>query len=147
MNKSTTLLNFPDVNVWMAVALEHHVHRLIADAWWRTAEGPIALTRFAQISILRLLTTAAAMDGKPLSLEQAWRVHDGLCADERVVWVPEPAGVETLFREYTAGRTVSPKVWGDAWLLAVAHAAAGTLVTFDRALARRGAQCLLGEVP
>jgi hypothetical protein len=33
--------------------------------------------------------------------------------------------------------------WADAWLLAFAQAAQGTLVTFDRALAARGARCLL----
>ena len=33
----------------------------------------------------------------------------------------------------------------DAWLFAVAEAAGGVLVTFDKALAARGAHCLLGE--
>ena len=33
----------------------------------------------------------------------------------------------------------------DAWLLAVAEAAGGVLVTFDRALAARGAHCLLAK--
>jgi predicted nucleic acid-binding protein len=41
--------------------------------------------------------------------------------------------------------TASPKLWADAWLLAVAKAARGTLVTFDRALAAHGARCLLPE--
>ena len=34
----------------------------------------------------------------------------------------------------------NPKVWADAWLLAFARAAKGSLVTFDRALAGCGAQ-------
>jgi predicted nucleic acid-binding protein len=38
-----------------------------------------------------------------------------------------------------------PKLWADAWLLAFAAAAGGTVVTFDRALAARGAHCLLPE--
>jgi len=145
MNKSTTLLSFPDVNVWLALILEHHVHRSLARAWWRTSEGPIAFTRFSQISVLRLLTTHAAMDGKPLSMDEAWRIHDELFADGRVSFYPEPAGAETHFREYASGSVPSPKRWADAWLLAVAHAAPGTLITFDRALAVRGAHCLLSE--
>jgi predicted nucleic acid-binding protein len=36
-------------------------------------------------------------------------------------------------------------VWADAWLLAVAEAAGGVLVTFDKALAARGAHCLLAK--
>jgi hypothetical protein len=143
MNKSTTSLSFPDVNVWLALALEHHVHRPQAKAWWQTNDGPIAFTRLTQIGLLRLLTTSAAMDGKPLGMDEAWRVHDGLFTDDRVALVPEPADIETPFREYASGRVASPKLWADAWLLAVARSSGGTLVTFDRALAARGARCLL----
>jgi len=83
------------------------------------------------------------MDGRPLTMRQAWRVFDRFFEDERVVFVPEPAEVETRFRKYTAGRQISPKVWADAWLLAFAQSAPGILVTFDKALIARGARCLL----
>jgi uncharacterized protein len=145
MSKSTTSLNFPDVNVWLALILQHHIHRPLARAWWRTSEGPIAFTRFTQISVLRLLTTHAAMDGKPLSMDEAWRIHDELSTDARVALYPEPAGVDSHFRQYASGRVPSPKRWADAWLLAVAQAAPGSLITFDRALAAKGARCLLPE--
>jgi toxin-antitoxin system PIN domain toxin len=135
-------LNFPDVNVWMALVLEHHVHRKAARAWWQATDAQIAFTRFTQISLLRLLTTSAAMDGKPLHMKEAWRVHDRLFEDARVVFYPEPAEVEPCFRKHTATPTPSPKLWADAWLLAFAEATAGKLVTFDRALAGRGALCL-----
>jgi predicted nucleic acid-binding protein len=36
-------------------------------------------------------------------------------------------------------------LWADAWLLAIAEAAGGVLVTFDKALAVRGALCLLSK--
>jgi hypothetical protein len=140
-----TSLSFPDVNVWMALILEHHVHRPVARAWWQSSDVPIALTRFTQLSILRLLTTHAAMGGKPLSMDDAWCVYDRLFEDDRVAFVPEPVSVDTSFRQCAAGRTASPKLWADAWLLAVAHAAGGKLVTFDRALAARGAHCILPE--
>ena len=126
------------MNVWMTVVIEHHVHRAVAKTWWG-AEGPIAFTRFTQISLLRLLTTSAAMDGKPLRMDQAWRVHDRLFEDDRVVFLPEPVGVEASFRKYSSRGTAAPKLWADAWLLGVASSAGGVLVTFDRALAGRGA--------
>lgn len=143
MSKFTSLLSFPDVNVWMALILEHHVHRAPAQAWWKANDAPIAFTRFTQISLLRLLTTHAAMDGKPLSMRHAWRVYDRLYEDERVVLITEPADVETRFREFASGPEHGPKLWADAWLMAFAQAAEGMLVTFDRALAARGAACLL----
>ncbi len=83
------------------------------------------------------------MDGKPLTISEAWRVYDRFYDDDRVTFISEPPEVEKRFREKAAGKTASPKVWADAWLLAVAQAAEGVLVTFDKALAPRGARCLL----
>ena len=91
------------------------------------------------------MTTAAVMDGKPLTIAAAWRVYDRFYQDDRVAFVSEPLEVEKRFREKASGRTASPKVWADAWLLALAHAAEGVLVTLDQALASRGAYCLLVE--
>lgn len=138
-----TRLSFPDVNVWLALASPEHVHHPAARAWWERETGTIAFLRFTQLSFLRLLTTSAAMDGKPLTMAQAGRVHDRLYEDDRVALMPEPPEVEDRFRRYTSGRTASPKAWADAWLTATAETAEGTLITFDRALARRGAVVLV----
>lgn len=137
------LLSFPDINVWLAVAAGGHVHRAAARRWWESAKGIIAFSRMTQTGFLRLMTTAAAMGGKPLTMAEAWHVYDRLYDDDRVAFFPEPAGAEVKFREYATARTASPKLWADAWLLALAEAAGGTLVTLDRALAARSARCLL----
>ena len=138
-------LSFPDVNVWLALAAPEHVHSAAAGRWWERETGQIAFSRFTQLGFLRLMTTAAAMDGKPLTLNEAWRVHDRFFKDDRVAFVPERAEVDARFRKYAAGRKASPKLWADAWLLALAETAEGTLVTFDRALAARNVCCLLLE--
>lgn len=145
MNKSTTSLSFPDVNVWLALLLVDHVHRPEVKRWWDAAHGTIAFTRFTQVSVLRLLTTAGAMNGRPLNMDAAWRAYDRLFEDDRVAFYSEPAGAETGFRTYASGRIAAPRLWADAWLLAVAQSADGTLITFDRGLAARGASCLLPE--
>lgn len=136
-------LSFPDVNVWLALAAAEHIHSAIARHWWSQESGRIAFSRFTQMGLLRLMTTAAAMDGQPISVDEAWRVYDRFYQDGRVLFVAEPPEAEVRFRRYAAGRAASPKLWADAWLLALSEAAAGTLVTFDRALAARGALCLL----
>lgn len=138
-------LSFPDVNVWLALAMIEHVHSATARRWWQLEKGRIAFSRFTQMGLLRLMTTAAAMDGKPLSVDEAWRVYDRFGQDGRVVFVAEPPETEARFRRYAVGRAASPKLWADSWLLAVSEAAGGTLVTFDRALAARGARCLLHQ--
>jgi toxin-antitoxin system PIN domain toxin len=140
-----TLLSFPDVNVWLALASHEHVHSAIARRWWNSSSGQIAFCRLSQLGLLRLLTTAVVMGNKPLSFDAAWRVYDSLLADDRVVFSPEHSRVDSFFRTNTTGPASAPKVWADAWLLAVAEAAGGVLVTFDKALAARGAHCLLSK--
>ncbi len=76
-------------------------------------------------------------------MAEAWHVYDRFFDDDRVLLVPEPAEAEAGFRAATAGPASAPKLWADAWLLALTQAAEGTLVTFDRALAARGPHCLL----
>jgi uncharacterized protein len=138
-------LSFPDMNVWLALATVEHIHSAPAKSWWESEDGTIAFCRLTQLGFLRLMTTAAAMDGKPLTIAEAWRVYDRLYDDDRVTFVAEPVEVEKRFREKAVGRTASPKVWADAWLLATAQEAGGVLVTLDKALAGRGARCLLGK--
>lgn len=138
-------LTIPDINVWLALAAPEHPHAPAALRWWGLHEGHIAFARLSQLGFLRLITTAAAMDGKPLTNEEAWRVHERFYDDDRVIFLAEPLDVEKRFRQKAVGRTASPKAWADAWLLAVAEAAGGVLVTFDKALAARGAHCLLAK--
>ncbi|MGC9993999.1 MAG: TA system VapC family ribonuclease toxin [Terriglobia bacterium] len=138
-------LNFPDINVWLALAAPEHIHAAVARRWWDGESGAIAFSRLTQLGFLRLMTTAAVMDGKPLTIAAAWRVYDRLYDDDRVVFISEPPEAQRRFREKASGRTASSKLWADAWLLAVAQAAGGILITFDKALASRGAHCLLGR--
>ena len=138
---------FPDVNVWLALLLENHVHRVAARRWLESTEsGLIGFLRVTQMSVLRLLTTPAAMNGKPLRMPEAWAAYDRLFGDDRVAFFDEPRGIDDAFRKYARKNHASPKLWADAWLLAFAEAAGGTVITFDQALAARGAHCLLLEI-
>lgn len=132
------------MNVWLALILENHVHRASALQWWNGPDAKtVAFSRLTQISVLRLLTTSAAMDGTPLTSAAAWQTYDRLFAEERVAFLPEPSGLETAFRKFSHSETASPKVWADAYLAAFALSQQGQLVTFDRALTKHGAACLL----
>jgi predicted nucleic acid-binding protein len=83
-------LSFPDINVWLAIAAPEHVHAAIARRWWEQETGIIAFSRLTQLGFLRLMTTAAAMDGKPLTITAAWRVYDRLYEDDRVTLSRNP---------------------------------------------------------
>src|ERR1700758_997520 len=113
-----TSLSFLDVNVWLALILEHHVHRTSALEWWRQTGSTAAFMRVTQLSVLRLLTTPAAMDGRPMTMNEAWRSYDRLFEDDRVAFYPEPTGMEAQFRKFSKAEKASPKVWADAYLVA-----------------------------
>lgn len=132
----------PDINVWLALATPEHTHAQAARAWWNHESGQIAFIRITQLGLLRLMTTAAAMDGKPLTMSEAWTIYDKFFDDDRVIFLHEPIDVDPVFRQATNGRTSSPKIWADAWLLATCQTAGARLITFDRALSERGATCL-----
>lgn len=143
MKMPMSSLSFPDLNVWLAIAASEHIHAAAARDWWEREQGTIAFCRLSQLGFLRLTTTAAAMDGKPLTMREAWHVYDRFYSDDRVAFLAEPGSVERQFRHNTRHQSASPKMWADAWMLAMARAADGRVVTLDRALAARGALCLL----
>jgi toxin-antitoxin system PIN domain toxin len=135
---------FPDVNVWLALLLENHVHRAAARRWLESAECDlIGFLRVTQMSVLRLLTTSGAMNGRPLRMPEAWAAYDSLFGDDRVAFVDEPRGIEAVFRKYARQNHASPKLWADAWLLAFAECADGVVITFDQALAARASHTVL----
>jgi toxin-antitoxin system PIN domain toxin len=136
--------SFSDVNVCLALLLEDHVHRAAARRWWESTESDlIGFLRLTQMSVLRLLTAQAAMNGRPLRMPEAWAACDRLFDDDRVAFVNEPNGVEAAFRKYARKNHAAPKLWADAWLLAFAECAGGVVITLDEALASRASHTIL----
>lgn len=139
-----TSLTFPDLNVWLALVYENHAHRAEARRWWEADRSDtLGFTLVTQLGLLRLLTTAAVMCQRPLTMSEAWMAYDRLFQDYRVAFLEGPPGLETAFRRQTTVARVAPKLWADAWLLAFAELCQGTVVTFDRALAERAHRSLL----
>jgi toxin-antitoxin system PIN domain toxin len=133
--------SFPDVNVWFALAVADHPHHQPALTWWNEESSVAGFSRLTQLGLLRLLTTAVAMGGQPLTNKEAWRVYDGFLSDNRVRVFPELPALEDLFRSLSNLRQASPKVWVDAYLAAHASANEATLVTFDQAFTKYRIEC------
>jgi uncharacterized protein len=123
----------PDVNVWLALAFNSHVHHAFAMGWFDgVSSDGCAFCRLTQQGFLRLATNPKAINADAVTLSEAWRMYDAFLGDPRVRFVREPAGLETLWRGYTQRRSFSPKVWNDAFLAAFARAADCELVSFDK---------------
>ncbi len=102
MPRSSSSFLFPDVNVWLALSYERHVHHATAKEWFEQI-GPGArfcFCRFTQIGLLRLLTTDALMGSdRVLTQAEAWRVYDRWLEDDRILLVEEPRLMEALAAE------------------------------------------------
>jgi toxin-antitoxin system PIN domain toxin len=133
----TATMFLPDINLWLALAFESHVHHAAALAWFEsTPNARFRFCRMTQQGFLRLATNPKAVGAQSVTLADAWRMYDEFLADPRVSFSPEPLNVETRWRAYTQHQSFSPKVWNDAFLAAFAQTDGFELVTFDRGFAQ-----------
>lgn len=137
-------LNFLDANVWLALIWDRHIHAEVARKWFdQERDGSFLFCRFTQLTVLRLLTTASVMGADVQTMKGAWDIWDRIASDERIKFLSEPEDLDVLFRKHSRLAAASPKVWADAYLLAFAQASGLKLVTFDKALGRRGVESFL----
>jgi uncharacterized protein len=136
---------FPDINVWVALTYEGHVHHRIAAAWFATVKPDMSLVfcRLTQLGLLRLLTTEAVMGDEVMTQPQAWAAYDRWRDDARVELADEPPGIETRFRALTRVRRPATRDWADSYLAAFATVGQLTLVTFDRGLRGKARSAIL----
>ena len=133
-----------DINVWVAVTHQAHVHHAAARQWFHGL-GPdqAFLCRFTQMGLLRLLTNRHVIGTHVKSQTEAWGVLDHLGRNRRVQYIDEPAGVTELFRRLTQGQLPANKAWSDAYLAAVALRSGLHVATFDRDFLALGVPALL----
>jgi toxin-antitoxin system PIN domain toxin len=146
MPKSASSFLFPDINVWLTLTYQRHLHHTIANRWFQMlgADARLHFCRFTQLGLLRLLTTDAVMGtDRALTQTQAWGAYDVCLADGRTVFLDEPATIERRFRVLSREKRPAPKDWADSYLAAFAVEAGLFLVTFDRALHERCIDAIL----
>jgi toxin-antitoxin system PIN domain toxin len=122
----------PDVNLWLALAFESHIHHAPAKRWFESfsSEG-CSFCRMTQQGFLRLATNPQAFEQETATLSEAWEIYDLFLADPYIFYSEEPAQIEQTWRKFTQGQVFSPKVWNDAFLAAFATTGNFHLVTFD----------------
>ncbi len=137
---------FPDVNVWLALTYEGHVHHRAAKAWFKSldSDSQVFFCRITQLGLLRLLITES-VTGKDevMSQTEAWERYDQCLQDARVSFLSDPPDVEDSFRELSRKKRPAPKDWPESYLGAFATVSGLTLITFDRALRRRAGRAIL----
>ncbi|MGD0497217.1 MAG: TA system VapC family ribonuclease toxin [Bryobacteraceae bacterium] len=127
----------PDVNVWIALVVEQHIHHAAARRWFEEAQDDsLAFCRVTQTGFMSLLTNPRVMAEDALTPSRAWQLLDMFYEDSRILFAAEPPGLEASWRVLTKARVPGANFWTDAYLAAFASAAGHTLVTFDRSFHR-----------
>jgi toxin-antitoxin system PIN domain toxin len=130
-------MHLPDINFWLAIAFQSHVHHLSAKAWMQSAaRQSCCFCRVTQMGFLRLSTNRRVFPLDALPMNEAWRIYDELLSDERVVFAEEPDDLEMAWRTVTQHQMTSTNVWSDAYLAAFARMADLGIVTFDKGFAQ-----------
>jgi toxin-antitoxin system PIN domain toxin len=126
-----------DINVWLALAFDSHVHHPRAKVRFDALTNERChFCRLTQQGLLRLATNPKAFGEGAVSMDRAWQLYDAFLSDGRIAFAEEPAGLEALWRLYTAGQSFSPKTWNDGYLAAFARASNWEFVSFDQGFVR-----------
>ena len=111
-----------DVNVWVAIAHEAHMHHHRAREWFHRLDRDQAwFCRFTQMGLLRLLTNYKVMGDRARTQRGAWKIVDEFHRNGRVQYLDEPPEVTAAFRSLTQRNLRGHSSWSDAYIAAVAQ--------------------------
>jgi hypothetical protein len=129
----TSKITLPDINVWVALASDRHMHHALARDWFTAGrQADTAFCRVTQMGFLRLLTNPRVMGDDVLNQRQAWGVYEQLARDPHVVFAPEPADIEPVWKKLTQSAFAATSLWTDAYIAALALLYDFHVVSFDR---------------
>lgn len=106
--------------------------RSAAERYWREeAAERVAFSTVTMLGLVRVLTCAPIMGGRPVEPADAWSVLQTWLTTGPVVRLHEPEGCRARLTEMATAGLVTGRSWTDAYLAAFAIAARVRLVTFD----------------
>lgn len=136
--------DLPDINVWLALAVQEHPHHAAAQRYWEgvqldmhstpnTAPQKIYFCRTTMLGLVRLLCQPKVVGEGALALPAAWAVYQSFRALPIIDLLADPADCDTVIQTLLSAQGVLPaRLWTDAYLAALAHSSGMRLVTFDR---------------
>ncbi len=134
--------DLPDINVWLALAVQEHPHHAQASRYWaqfhaqRSQAAKLWFCRVTMLGLVRLLCQAKVVGAGALGLAQAWGVYQGFRALPSIGLLAENANIDVKLGEIIAAAdglgALPARLWTDAYLAATAQSNALRLVTFDR---------------
>lgn len=125
------MTDLPDVNVWLALADENHVHHLRALAYWQDESAPaISFCRVTMLGFLRLSTHPKVLS-HPLTGEEAWKIYQRYRIEAKVSVIEDSWEIDPEFMELIRRPDFTHHLWTDSFLAAFAQFHGCRIVSFD----------------
>ncbi len=127
--------DLPDINVWLALAVQEHPHHAAARAYWADVQAggtSLWFCRVTMLGLVRLLCQPKVVGDGVLAPGAAWAAYQRFRAVQGVSLLGEPEGCDLQLHALVAQAPLSARLWTDAYLAALSRAAGLRLVTFDR---------------
>ena len=142
--------DLPDINVWLALAVQEHPHHAIAARYWSEAQAGtmpgIWFCRVTMLGLVRLLCQPKVVGEGALHLPAAWDLYQRFRAVPGVGLLADPQDCDEQLATHLGqeGAPLPARYWTDAYLAAMSQSAGLRLVSFDADFQRfKLAQCLL----
>jgi toxin-antitoxin system PIN domain toxin len=124
--------DLPDLNVWLALAVQEHPHHGAASHDWRqVASSRVCFCRVTMLGLVRLLTQPRLVGSAALVAVAASRLYERFAALPEIDVLPEPTGTGVVLRRLVDS-ALPARLLTDAYLASVAVAGGLRLVGFDR---------------
>jgi uncharacterized protein len=139
-----------DANVLFPLLVQGHAAYEVAKGWWdEQPDGSVGTCLITRLAVLRLLTNRVAMNGFPVSPDEALGAWRRLSNDPRSFDIDtQPPEHEPRVASLVSSREPTPNLWADAWLAALAMSLDYEMTTFDRGFKSfRGLKLRLLEMP
>ena len=128
--------DLPDINVWLALAVQEHPHHAAARAYWDeiggTGMAALWFCRVTMLGLVRLLCQPKVVGKGALSLSSAWTLYQRFRAVQGVGMLAEPGNCDTHLQALVVKGALPPRLWTDAYLSALVLGSGLRLVTFDQ---------------
>ena len=125
------MIDLPDVNLWVALVDQRHVHHSLAQGYWnQNGSTQFAFCRVTMMGFLRVATSPKAI-ANPKTNAEAWAIYQQFRALPNIQFLNEPAALEPHFQALTILAPLPHRLWTDAYLAAFALASGSRLVSFD----------------
>jgi uncharacterized protein len=134
--------DIPDINVWLALAVEEHPHHAVAKAYWEALQAnPIAerslwFCRVTMLGLIRLLAQPKVMGQGVLTLAQANAVYQNFLAIPGVGLLADTESTDEFLRRFLNISNLPNRFCTDAYLAALSESSGARLVTFDEDFTR-----------